>query len=202
MGDPIKMPENGKGHYTYADYLTWPEGERWELINGVPFNMSPAPKRKHQELLTQIFGRFWEYLKEKPCDLYVAPFDIRLIDKPFINDEEVITVVQPDLVVYCDKNRLDDRGGIGAPDLLVEILSPSTAYRDMDEKFKLYEANGVREYWVVAPEGEFIQVFTLNEKRFSDPQFYRADQTLTSGIFDGLELDLSGVFQNLKSNFM
>ncbi|MBI4778090.1 Uma2 family endonuclease, partial [Candidatus Desantisbacteria bacterium] len=118
--------------FTYGDYLKWPDDQRWELIDGVAYDMSPAPSRKHQKVVGELFAQFHSYLKDKSCEVYVAPFDVRLpeVDEgvaPLAADEEIITVVQPDIVVVCDRDKLDDRGGRGAPDIVIEILSPWTA---------------------------------------------------------------------------
>ena len=118
MGDPARKFDQ---HYTYADYKTWPEDERWELIDGVAWNMGPAPARKHQGISTNILRELSNYLKDKNCNIYGAPFDVRLPDGSQ-NDDAVDTVVQPDISVFCDEKRLDDRGAVGAPDLVVEIL--------------------------------------------------------------------------------
>ena len=116
--------------YTYGDYLTWPEGERYEIIQGILYNMTPAPGRNHQKLVGNLFYYIKDYLKDKPCEVYVAPFDVRL---PFgkENENNTSTVVQPDISVICDKKKLDDKGCIGAPDLVIEIISPFSIFRLM-----------------------------------------------------------------------
>ena len=131
--------------YTYGDYLRWDDGERWELIDGVAYNMTPAPNRRHQAILRELSYQFTAFLAGKPCEVYFSPFDVRLPEHNE-KDEEVTTVVQPDLVVICDPDKLDDRGCRGAPDLVNEILSPSTSRKDMKTKLELYEKRGVREY--------------------------------------------------------
>ena len=149
--------------YTYADYLTWLDDKRRELINGFVHLMTPAPRRRHQGISFIIGGYFFNYLKNKNCKAYTAPFDVRFPKKGETADEKIYTVVQPDISVICDQNKLDDRGCIGAPDLIIEILSPSTAKKDMNDKFDLYQESGVKEYWIVNPNDENINVFFLDK---------------------------------------
>lgn len=180
--------------FTYKDYLNWPEGERWELINGIAYDMSPAPRPKHQKvsgLLTTIFNNF---LLGKPCNVYHAPFDVRFSELGQ-SDEEVDTVVQPDISIVCDQSRLDERGYVGAPTLIVEILSESTASKDLAEKYKLYESNGVKEYLVVNTWGENISLFTLDDDgKYSHPQIFGIKDLMLLSSFPGLEIKLSDVF--------
>lgn len=181
--------------YTYRDYLTWDDGERWELIDGIPYNMTPAPSRRHQEVTGELFRQLSNYLVDKPCRVYVAPFDVRLAEAG-ASDEEVTTVVQPDIVVVCDARKLDERGCGGAPDLIVEILSPATARKDMKEKFAVYERAGVREYWIVDPAARTLMVFRLGaDLRFGRPDVYAEEERVKVGIFDDLEIELGAVFR-------
>lgn len=134
--------------YSYADYLLWQFQERVELIKGKLFKMPPAPSRRHQEVSKIIDWHFTSYFRGKSCKVYNAPFDVRL-PKKTKTDQKVYTVVQPDLCIICDKSKLDKRGCIGAPDLVVEILSPGNTKKEMREKFEVYQESGVREYWLV-----------------------------------------------------
>jgi len=180
--------------FTYGDYLTWDDGQRWELIDGVAYNMTPAPIRRHQGVLTELAGQFFNYFRDKPCKLYLAPFDVRLPSNDEA-DEEVTTVVQPDLVVICDLEKLDDRGARGTPDLIIEILSPSTSRMDMKIKFDLYEKRGVREYWIVDPAGGTVMIFCLGaDGRYGRPQVYTDEDSAPVGIFEDLIIDLKAVF--------
>lgn len=181
--------------FTYQDYLTWPLNERWELLNGRAFNMTPAPpSRRHQEISAQLLTLFNNYLKGKPCRVYAAPFDVRL-PQLLESDLQTSTVVQPDIVVVCDKNKLDQRGCIGSPDLVVEITSPSTFQRDLKEKFILYESVGVLEYWIVYPEENTICVFQLtHEGKYSRPDVYTGQDSIIVGIFSDLIIELPEVF--------
>ena len=147
--------------YTYANYITWQFKERIELIKGKLFKMSPAPARRHQGISVELSTQFHNYLKKKGCKSYSAPFDVRFPKGE--DDEQTFTVVQPDICVICDKSKLDDRGCVGAPDLIVEILSPATAKKDVKDKFQLYEESGVKEYWIVSPENKLVDVFILKD---------------------------------------
>ena len=159
---PQYKPE--KETFTYGDYLKWPNNERWELINGVPYNMTPSPSRTHQGILAALLTKFYTFLEDKECKVYNAPFDVRLPEGAE-KEEEIKTVVQPDLVVVCDQTKLDDKGCLGAPDLIIEITSPSTARLDLKEKFALYERMGVKEYWIINPTDETVMVFLLRSSR-------------------------------------
>ena len=141
--------------YTYADYLTWQFQERVELIKGKIFKMSPAPLNIHQAISINLIRDMSVFFKGNNCVIRHAPFDVRLIKKT-AKDQEIETVVQPDICVICDREKLDDRGCIGAPDLIVEILSPSTKNKDIKDKFELYEQNEVREYWIVDPNNKTV----------------------------------------------
>ncbi len=184
-----------KETYTYGDYEKWPDDQRWELIDGVPYDMTPAPSRKHQEILGELYLQFANYLKHKRCQVYLAPFDVRL-PKGAEAEEMVNTVVQPDLTVVCDPAKLDDKGCSGAPDLVVEILSPHTAAKDMKIKLALYERVGVREYWLIQPLDKTVMVFSLNENgKYAKPEIYDYQDSVGVGIFRGeLIVDLAGVF--------
>lgn len=192
---PPSLAEKLDERFTYGQYLEWDDEERWELIDGVPFNMTPAPVRRHQGILMRVSLIVGNFLSGKPCQAYFAPFDVRLPDKSEQDDNDVPTVVQPDLVVICDEKKLDDRGCRGAPDLVVEILSPSTSRKDIGVKFSLYERHGVREYWIIHPAEESLMVFTLGEDgRYGRPQGYGRGDMATSIVLEGLELDLEEVF--------
>lgn len=146
--------------YTYADYLSWPENESWELIDGVPVDMSPAPGRKHQKILGEMYRQVSNFLVGKTCDVYPAPFDVRF-GREGETDEHIKTVLQPDISVICDLSKLDDNGCLGAPDLVIEIVSPATVRKDMREKFAIYEKYGVKEYWIVHPVDQTVMIFPL-----------------------------------------
>ncbi len=181
--------------WSYADYLQWPDDERWELIDGVAYAMSPSPSRQHQELSGEFFRQFANYLKGKPCKVYDAPFDVRLSEQKAVNDNYITTVVQPDILVVCDTAKLDDRGCNGAPDLIIEILSPATASRDLKEKFDLYQRFGVKEYWIVQPVDKTLMFFTLQENGcYCVPGRYAGNDKVAVPLLGELCIDLQEVF--------
>jgi len=183
--------------YTYKDYLNWDDDERWELIDGIAFNMTPAPSRLHQDISGELFTQFHNYLKGKSCKVYAAPFDVRL---PVSNekDEDVKTVVQPDIAIVCDPSKLDEKGCKGAPDLIVEISSPSTAKKDMILKFSRYEKAGIKEYWIISPENKTLMVLKIDPatRRYGRPEMYSDEDTVKVGLFEDLSIDLKAVFES------
>ena len=185
------------GTYTYANYLTWQLGEMKELIRGKIFKMSPAPGSMHQRVSGNIFGQLWNYLHGKPCQVFSAPFDVRLpASQRSKSDQDITTVVQPDLCVVCDPSKIDERGCLGAPDWIIEILSRHTSAKDLNEKFEVYEEAGVREYWVVHPQEQTVLVYTLNQKgKYQGilKPYVRTDK-VSSSVLPGIAIDLSKVF--------
>ncbi|MEM0939892.1 MAG: Uma2 family endonuclease [Bacteroidota bacterium] len=196
MDDLLKL-DPSKG-YTYADYLTWRFEERVELIKGKIFKMSPAPKRVHQEISLNITLQIGNYLKGKTCKLYEAPFDVRFLPENGASDDQITTVVQPDLCVICDPAKLDDAGCLGAPDLIIEILSPSSSKKDAQNKYELYQEFGVKEYWLVHTTDQLVDVFDLKENEFKLRKIYANPDSIESSAVDGLLVDLEDVFENLS----
>ncbi len=192
---PQLKPHNNE-RYTYAEYLAWDDGKRWELIDGHATCMSPAPGRRHQDLSGALFHLLYSWLSGKPCRVYAAPFDVRFVEaQDTAADDYIDTVVQPDIVVVCDSIKLDDRGCKGSPDLIIEILSPSTARMDMTVKFELYQRYGVREYWIVHPNDQTILVFKLLESGlYGVPDRYCAEDTIPVPLLGDLRIDLTRVF--------
>lgn len=183
--------------FTYGDYARCPEGERWELIDGIAYDMTPAPGTIHQELLGRLFRQFAVFLDGKPCRVFLSPLDLLLpeADEP---DAQVRTVVQPDLLVVCDRSKVSKKGVRGAPDLIIEILSPSTARNDQVTKFHLYEKHGVREYWIVHPEGRFVTIYLLGEdRRYGRPIQREADGLQPVHVLPDLEINLESLFADL-----
>lgn len=180
-----------EGRFTYADYKAWElnPGERYELIDGAAYAMA-APNTEHQRILTMLIGEFYAFLRGKPCEVFAAPFDVRLF---FQEDESDDTVVQPDLTVICDPGKLGDEGCRGAPDLVIEILSPSNTAIEMERKLNCYQEAGVREYWIVDPMNRLIRVYLLKDGRYV-PQTLRAAGLARSAVLPGLELPLAEVF--------
>ncbi|PWA07830.1 Uma2 family endonuclease [Pueribacillus theae] len=179
--------------YSYKDYLCWTGEERIELIDGIPYNMPPAPSRQHQKILGKIFWEFQNYLRDKECEVYVSPFDVRLLSEDKA-DNEVKDVVQPDVSVICDKNKLDEKGCNGSPDLIVEILSPATAKHDRLRKYNLYEKAQVKEYWIVDPVNETIEKFILTDETFARDGVFGKSDTIESHIFTDFKIDLYNIF--------
>ena len=183
--------------YTYADYLTWQFDEMVELIKGRIFRMSPAPKRLHQEFSGNVFSEFHNYLKIKPCKVYEAPFDVRLIKNKNKDNKQIETVVQPDICIICDLDKLDDYGCIGSPDLIVEIVSKASKKRDYHDKFVLYEENKVKEYWIVDPESKSVDVFVLeNDKYEQQGVYFNTDDVIPCTLFPDFELTWKDVFRD------
>ncbi len=183
-------------HFTYSDYLNWPKNERWELIDGKPYDMSPAPSRYHQYIQSKLITEFNNRISEKKqdCEVYGAPFDVRM---PAGNepDDKIITVVQPDISIICDKKKLDDLGCKGAPELIVEIISPNTAKKDLGEKMELYQNQGVREYWIIYPNEKIVSVFKPNKnKTYQRPTSYSPEDTITVTLKETMEIILKNVF--------
>jgi len=181
--------------YSYADYLQWPDEERWEIIDGVPYDMSPAPSTKHQSISMELGRQIANYLRDKECQVFAAPFDVRLpLNEE--KDEEIYNIVQPDLSVICDPSKLDEQGCKGAPDLVIEIISPFTAKKELNEKFNLYERSGIPEYWVVFPKFNVVVVYSLDdEERYQKSGEFTSDQLLSTKLFPGLEIKLEDVFR-------
>jgi Uma2 family endonuclease len=191
----MPLPRKEEKVYTYEDYLNWPDTERMEIIDGHIYMMAP-PSRLHQKVSGAIYAQFFNYLKDKDCEVYYAPFGVRLPEEGEQSDKAIKNVVEPDIVVVCDKTKLDDQGCKGAPDLIVEVTSPSTARKDKMEKFNLYERHGVKEYWIVEPENKIVSVFTLQEnKRYGRPDVYSVEDKIKVSLFGDLVIELKDVFE-------
>ena len=177
------IPQNKPDQkFTYADYLKWPDEERWEIIEGKVWSMSPAPNTIHQEISMFLSSEIYNFLKGKSCRVFAAPFDVRFTEFAQEHDEDIKTVVQPDISVICDPNKIDKQGCLGAPDIVVEILSPSTAYKDESEKLTLYEKHGVREYWIINPKGEYIQIYRLDKNEYGKPDYLKGTDVIKSVV--------------------
>jgi Uma2 family endonuclease len=173
--------------YTWADYKTWPEGERWEIIEGVAYNMSPAPSTRHQSIAGNFFGILREKLSGKSCKPFIAPTDVKLSD---------FDVVQPDILVVCDLAKITPSHIEGPPDLIVEVLSPSTSPKDLREKKRLYQRAGVREYVVVDPLELYAQRFLLGvDGHFDGGTVFGPQETLILATLEGIEIPLWEVFE-------
>lgn len=190
----LKLDMNKR--YTFADYVTWLDDKRRELIDGFVKMMTPAPSTKHQQVLREIEGQIWWLLRKHKCQVFPIPFDVRLPSSGEIEDDKIYTVVQPDICIICDENKLDEKGCIGAPDLIVEIISKSTAKKDVEDKFILYQKAGVKEYWLVQPNDETVTVFHLENKKYQHKGIYTRGSKILPFIFDGkISVELDEVFQ-------
>jgi Uma2 family endonuclease len=191
----MKIPEPTK-RYTYADYQEW-EG-RWELLKGVPYNMSPSPSSEHQRIVGELFFALRSYFGNTSCSVFVAPFDVRLSETDDYENPD--TVLQPDISVLCNPKQIDKKGAKGAPTLVIEVLSPSTALRDRNEKFKTYESFGVKEYWIVDVPHQTIEVYGLvtdpsqPKGTFFKREVYGETSVLHSFQLPELTLDLKPIF--------
>ena len=175
--------------YTYSDYCTWDDSERWELIDGVAYAMAGVSE-SHQDVLIELLGQLRDFLKGKQCKVFVAPFDVR-----FNADGADDTVVQPDILVVCDRTKLESgKGVIGAPDFIIEILSPSTAKYDMLTKKRLYQQSGVREYWIVDPDSKTMAANVLHDGRYNSRFFDYHDSAVPIEALDGCTINLAEVF--------
>jgi Uma2 family endonuclease len=195
MGEPALKFDR---RYTYRDYLTWPEDERWELIGGVAYNMLSAPNLRHQAIVGLLYRRLGNFLEGRSCKVYVSPVDVLLPELDEEDDGDVSNVVEPDIVVFCDRTKLKKYGARGAPYLAVEVLSPSTHVKDLREKFDLYQRMGVREYWIIDPAGEWLNRFVRGEDgRFGPaelryPLFKKGP--IASMVLEGFSVDPAEIF--------
>lgn len=185
--------------FSYADYLTWNFKERIELIRGQIFKMSPAPALIHQRISLNILKLFTRFFETKPCHFFHAPVDVKLKgkgnNKKKFRDEDIITVVQPDIIIVCDDEKLKDGRAVdGAPDLIVEILSPGSTKMEMKYKLELYEENAVKEYWIVYPEYKQLAVFVLSNDLLYDKPVYYTEKTVVSSLFPDLNAALTEIF--------
>ena len=183
-----------KRWYTFADVLTWDESEQMEIIGGEVF-MRGTPSRLHQEISGEMSRQLANYLEGKKCRVYHPPFAVRLFERDEDSPEDVDTMVEPDLTVVCDHDKLDEDGCKGAPDMVVEILSPSTQRHDRLVKLGLYQRAGVREYWIVSPEEQTVQVMLLDSGGVLQfHEVYDRDRIAKVNILDGCFIELAKVF--------
>ena len=171
--------------YTWADYQKWPDEERWEIIDGEAYMMSPAPTTRHQAISRELFGSLFDFLKGHKCKLFSSPIDVKLSEED---------IVQPDIVVVCDEKQIRETHIEGAPALAVEIVSPSSAVHDRMRKMHLYAKAGVKEYWIVTPHPSMVEIFLLDGKNYRMHKAFGRDDVLVSGIFKNLRINLKEVF--------
>ena len=182
------------GTYTYADYLLWRFKEQVELLRGKLFKMSPAPREIHQRVSMYLSGELYNFFKDKTCRFYSAPFDVRIPTKGTA-DNQIYTIVQPDLGVVCDLEKIDGRGCIGAPDLVVEILSPSNSRKDLKDKYEIYEEAGVPEYWIVDPDNKAFYRYVLQEGVYIGLPPVSEGDVFRSRKFPEMEIDTKLIFK-------
>jgi Uma2 family endonuclease len=185
--------------YTYADYLLWKIKERVELFKGIIAEMSPAPNPTHQRVLRELFTIFEVFFSNHKCELFFAPMDVRLLNKnKSTNDNKIYTVVQPDLIVVCDEDKIDERGCLGAPDLVVEILSPGNSNKEMNIKYELYEEAGVKEYWMIHPTERQLLIYVLENGKFIGKKPIIESENAISYLFPKLKFPLKKLFIGVK----
>lgn len=183
--------------YSYADYLQWKFDEYVELIKGKVFKkMSPAPLNVHQRVVRDLGTEINNFLKGKSCEMFMAPFDVRF-PKTDAGDDKIYTVVQPDITVVCDTTKLDEKGCVGAPDMIVEVLSEGTAVRDWNFKYNLYEEAGVKEYWIIEPTQKSVTVFVLGkDNKYVQVAFYKAEATIPIHVLKDFTVKWSEIFSS------
>lgn len=190
---------NANKRYTYADYLTWLDDKRRELLDGFIRLMSPAPSSAHAQVSIELAVLFKIFIKQNDgkCQVFCAPFDVRLPKNPDeVANDKIFTVVQPDICIICDESKIDKRGCLGAPDMIVEILSGSSLKYDLNNKFNLYEEAGVKEYWVVTPEEPNVIVFLLqNNGKYDNGAVYEDDMDVPVQTLPGLNLKVRDIYQ-------
>ena len=185
--------------YSYADYYSWKFEDRVELIEGKVYKLMPGPSSIHQEIAVDIITLLKNFLNGKLCKVYTAPFDVRL-PKKGIDDKAIFTVLQPDVCVICDLSKIDRRGCIGAPDIVVEILSPGNNSKEILKKYNIYEEAGVKEYWVVSPQNQTVNIYTLQEGKFQPSRIMAPGIVAHSSVLPGFSIDLAELFKDIDSD--
>ncbi len=166
--------------------------ERWERLDGVIYDMSPSPSSDHQSIVINLASEIRDYLKGKMCRVFTSPYDV------YLDGNESGDYVQPDITVICDPNKIQQKGCVGVPDMIVEVLSPRTAKKDRTIKLRSYRIHGVRECWLIEPYSQTVEVFKLQDNVFVEPMVYNREDTITVGIFEGLNINLQYVFENIE----
>jgi len=186
----MPLAKKTEERFTYQDYISWPEDERWELINGVAYNMSPAPSVAHQRIAIRFATILENNLKGKSCIPFIAPTDVVLSESD---------IVQPDIFVMCDKSKITKKNIQGAPDLVIEILSPSTKLKDRREKRILYEKYGVKEYIIIYPFDKILDQFYLGKNnKYGASDIFTAKETIKLLSLNGMKIALPEVFEKIE----
>jgi Uma2 family endonuclease len=187
--------------YTYADYYSWKFEERVELFNGKVYLIGESPGTNHQQVLGRVSTELYRFLKDKSTRVLTAPFDIRLVDTT-TRDEDILTVVQPDVIVFCDENTLDDRGGIGSPSIAIEILLPGKNFKEISLKYDLYEKYGIKEYWIIRLDEQSLTQYILNEKgKYIGGRPLIEDDKIKTNLIPDFELAISEVFHDFELKY-
>jgi Uma2 family endonuclease len=196
--DRVEEPNATYGYYSYADYLTWPMDLVAELIQGRLFKKAAAaPNRIHQRVSLKLSVKLYQFLEGKTCQVYEAPFDVRF-PKDSKEDHRIFDVVQPDICVVCDPSILDQRGCIGSPDLIVEILSPGNSKLELKQKFDLYESREVKEYWIIQPEHQTMTIYTWVNGTYLPSRLFTTGDVVESEVVKGFKLDLEEFFSDIQ----
>ena len=196
--DRVEEPNATYGYYSYADYLTWPMDLVAELIQGRLFKKAAAaPNRIHQRVSLKLSVKLYQFLEGKTCQVYEAPFDVRF-PKDSKEDHRIFDVVQPDICVVCDPSILDQRGCIGSPDLIVEILSPGNSKLELKQKFDLYESLEVKEYWIIQPEHQTMTIYTWVNGTYLPSRLFTTGDVIESQVVKGFKLDLEEFFSDIQ----
>jgi len=189
--------EMEKQYFTYAEFKHWPDDERWEIIDGEAYDMSPAPGMTHQRYSVEISRQIANFLEDKPCQVFSAPFDV-FLPEPNETEDKISTIVQPDISIICDKSKLSEKGCTGCPDVVIEIISPTGASRDQIKKRHLYEKKGVKEYWIVHPIDKILWKYVLTaakeSREYGKPQIFDYKGTPSFEKLPDFKLDLLKVF--------
>ena len=178
----------------YSDYVKFDFDYMVELIRGRIFKMTPAPSSRHQDISVELTAVIYNYLKGKSCRLFHAPFDV-ILPIADQNRDTSTTVVQPDLCIICDLSKIDKAGCTGPPDLIIEILSPSTSKKDLTHKYEIYEQTGVKEYWVIYPRERILQVYLLENDNYQRPLIYSQEDSVSPVLFPDLDIDLTTILR-------
>ena len=196
--DRVEEPNATYGYYSYADYLTWPMDLVAELIQGKMFKKAAAaPNRIHQRVSLKLSVKLYQFLEGKTCQVYEAPFDVRF-PKDSKEDHRIFDVVQPDICVVCNPSILDQRGCIGSPDLIVEILSPGNSKLELKQKFDLYESREVKEYWIIQPEHQTMTIYTWENGTYLPSRLFTTGDVIESQVVKGFKLDLEEFFSDVQ----
>ena len=192
MSNPIPATDR---RYTYQNYLSWSGPKRYELIDGEAI-LTAGPSPTHQRISGRIHQQLMNFLEGKKFEAFAAPFDVRLFEEKIDSPDEVDTVVQPDITVICDRSRLDERGYRGAPETVIEILSPTSKRIDRLVKLNLYQRAKVKEYWIVSPEEKSVQVYLLDGDILKPHEVYSAAEIAKVNRLDGCFVELGKVFSD------